>query len=322
MEKITIADVASKAGVSKSTVSQFLNKRYEYMGSDTRKKIEEAIEALGYRPNALARGLKQKRTSTIGVIVANIMHQFSTEICRAIEDVCQEREMSVILCNTDEDAEKEKKYIEMLQAKQVDGIILFPTGLNVPLYKKLIKQQYPVLFIDRKVEGLKADTVVVNNRESVYEAVGHLANQGHRRIAMITPPLTISSRLERVEGYKQAAADFGLEPDYLISTEIAKVRDRMEALFAPEEAPTALIAGNDLVLLEVLEFVKERGIRVPDELALLVFDNIPFAHLSTPTLTTISQPSGEMGRKAAELLLKRIESAEGPARRNTASTAS
>ncbi|MCZ8514478.1 substrate-binding domain-containing protein [Paenibacillus filicis] len=308
MEKITIADVASKAGVSKSTVSQFLNQRYEYMGTDTRKKIEEAIAALGYRPNALARGLKQKRTSTIGVIVANIMVHLSTEICRAIEDFFQEQDMNVILCNTDEDADKEKKYIEMLLAKQVDGIILFPTGNNGALYKKLIKQQFPLVFVDRKVEGLKVDTVVVNNRESVYEAVSHLHSQGHRRIAMIAPPLTISSRMERMEGYKQALKDLGLEgdPELGISAEIPNIRSRLELLFAKDRVPTAIIGANDLVLLEVLDFVKQRAIRVPEELALIVFDNIPFAHLSTPSLTTISQPSKDMGRKAAELLLQQI----------------
>lgn len=307
--KVTMADVAAKSGVSKSTVSQYLNKRYEYMSTETRTRIKEAIEELDYQPNVLARSLKQKRTSTVGIIVANIMHSFSTEICRAIEDYFQEYGINVMLCNTDEDAGKEKMYIEMLQAKQVDGIILFPTGKNKPLYKKLTKQRTPIVFIDRKVEGIKADTVAVNNKEAVYRAVEHLAQQGHRDIAILTAPLTISPRKERVEGYKKAVEELGLvqKTEFAISCDLSHMRSRLETLFSGTDRPSALIAGNDLVLLEVLAFVKANKIKVPEELALIVFDNISFAHLLQPTLTTISQPSQEMGRAAAELLNGQIK---------------
>ncbi|AHV95198.1 LacI family DNA-binding transcriptional regulator [Paenibacillus sabinae] len=311
MVRATIGDVAARAGVSKSTVSQYLNKRYQHMGAETRAKIEEAIKALDYQPNVLARGLKQKRTSTLGVIVANIMHRLSTEICRGIEDYCQEQDINVILCNSDEDGEKEKKYAEMLQAKQVDGMILLPTGKNGSLYKKLARHRYPILFMDRKVDSVKADTIVVNNRESVYEAVSHLKERGHRRIALATAPLTISTRTERTEGFRQAMSDHGLEYGrYIINAEISSLRRRFRELFDGPEPPTALIAGNDLVLLEALAFVKERQLRVPEDLALVAFDNIEFAHLLTPTLTTISQPSIEMGRRAAERIISRIRSEE------------
>lgn len=314
MGKATIGDVAARAGVSKSTVSQFLNKRYQHMGQETRVKIEEAIEALDYRPNVLARGLKQKRTGAIGVIVANIMHRLSTEICRGIEDYCQEQDISVILCNSDEDGEKEKKYAEMLQAKQVDGIILLPTGKNGPLYKNLAKQGYPILFMDRRVEGVKADTIVVNNREAVTRAVEHLASLGHRSIALATGPLTISTRTERTEGFRAAMSGLGLECESrnIINAEISSLKERFRKRFEEPEPPTALIAGNDLVLLEALAFVKEQGLRVPEDLALVAFDNIPFAHLLTPTLTTINQPSLEMGRKAAERMIARIRAEEAP----------
>ncbi|CQR55974.1 LacI family DNA-binding transcriptional regulator [Paenibacillus riograndensis] len=314
MGKATIGDVAARAGVSKSTVSQFLNKRYQHMGQETRIKIEEAIEALDYRPNVLARGLKQKRTGAVGVIVANIMHRLSTEICRGIEDYCQEQNVNVILCNSDEDGEKEKKYAEMLQAKQVDGIILLPTGKNGALYESLAGQGYPILFMDRRVDNVKADTIVVNNREAVTQAVKHLASLGHRSIALATGPLTISTRTERTEGFRTAMSMLGL--DYgscnIINVEISSLKDRLRKRFEGQEPPTALIAGNDLVLLEALAFVKEQGLRVPEDLALVAFDNIPFAHLLTPTLTTINQPSLEMGRKAAERLITRIRSEEAP----------
>jgi LacI family kdg operon repressor len=139
MEKVTMADVAKEAGVSKSTVSQYLNKRYEYMSEKTKQKIKEAIEQLGYQPNYLARSLKQKRTSMVGVIVANILHYFSTSVTRGIEDFCQEHDLHAIVCNADDNPEKEKKYIEMLRAKQVDGLIVLQIGQNNDLYHRMVE---------------------------------------------------------------------------------------------------------------------------------------------------------------------------------------
>ncbi|RBW68464.1 LacI family DNA-binding transcriptional regulator [Bacillus taeanensis] len=308
MAKVTMADVAKEAGVSKSTVSQYLNKRYEYMGHDTKKRIEEAIAKLGYQPNFLARSLKQKRTSTIGIIVANIMHRFSTEVSRSIEDFFHEHDIHAIVCNADDNPKKEKKYIEMLRAKQVDGLIIFPTGKNIALYESMIKENYPVVFMDRKIEELNVDTIAVNNKESTYHAIKHFIEAGHEQIALITPPLTISSRIERVEGYKQALSDHNLtlNPDYLKSVEIPAIQSELDKMFSLSKSPTALLAGNDLVLLEVLAFLKEKGIKVPRDLSLIVFDNLSFAHISEPTITAIIQPAYEMGKKAAELLLAQI----------------
>lgn len=309
MKKVTMADVAKKANVSKSTVSQFLNKRYQYMGEETKRNIEEAIKELGYQPNFIARSLKQKRTSTIGIIVANIMHRLSTEVSRAIEDFCHSNEINTIVCNADDDPIKEKKYIEMLRAKQVDGLIIFPTGKNQELYKNMVDQQYPLVFMDRIVSDVKVDTVVVNNEEWASRGIQHLIDNGHERIAMIAPPLTISPRIERAEGYKKTLRKNGIDlnPHYFISTEIGAVKKELARLLAGDKPPTAIFAANDLAFLQVAEYVKEKAIQVPEELSIIVFDNIPFAHISTPTITTIAQPSFEMGKKAAELLLLQIE---------------
>ena len=154
MKRVTITDVAEHAGVSKSTVSQFLNKRYEYMSLKTRNRIEEAVKELNYHPNALARSLTQKTTFTIGVIVANILHTFSTQVIRAIENKFHEQGFQIIVCNADDEPEKEKKYIEMLIAKQVDGIIIFPTGGNIDLYTRMKKAQFPIVFMDRTLPEL------------------------------------------------------------------------------------------------------------------------------------------------------------------------
>ncbi|WML43155.1 substrate-binding domain-containing protein [Neobacillus sp. PS3-40] len=312
MERVTIADVAKKAGVSKSTVSQFLNKRYEYMGEETRKKIEEAIKFLDYQPNYIARSLKQKRTSMIGVIVGNIVHRLSTEISRSIEDYCHENELHAIICNADDKPEKEKEYIEVLRAKQVDGLIIFPTGQNVKLYQDMVREGYPVVFMDRKVYELNANMVVVNNFDATYDAISQLVKVGHERIAIVTQPLITSTRMERVEGYKKALMDHHLpiNPDYLIHSDIENMPEKLEILFSQKEKPSALFAGNDRAFLEVVQFLKQNKIKIGEDVSLIVFDNIPFAHLIEPSITIISQPAYEMGQKAAELLLRQVKKEE------------
>ncbi|WP_068785551.1 LacI family DNA-binding transcriptional regulator [Paenibacillus phocaensis] len=312
MEKVTMADVAKKAGISKSTVSQFLNKRYEYMSDETKKKIEEAINQLGYQPNYIARSLKQKRTSMIGIIIANIMHRFSTEVSRAIEDYSNEHDMHTIFCNTDNDPVKEKKYIDMLRAKQVDGLIIFPTGQNTELYQNMHQHGYPVVFMDRKVKDIDIPAVKVNNFESTFSIIQHFIDYGHERIAIVTQPLTISTRVDRIEGYKSAMLANGkeIDPRFIVSTEVQQMKSELEKLFFGEQPPTALLAGNDLAFLEVLKFAKEHGVKVGSQFSLAVFDNIPFADLVDPPVTTIAQPSYEMGKKAAEMLLKLINKEE------------
>ncbi len=309
MERVTMADVAKEAGVSKSTVSQYLNKRYEYMGEKTRTRIKEAIERLDYQPNYIARSLKQKRTSMIGIIVANIMHRFSTEVSHAIEEYCYDSDIQAIVCNADDDPAKEKKYIEMLMAKQVDGLIIFPTAKNIDLYDQMIKSGYPVVFMDRKAGDLNLPRIVANNVESAYDAVDHFIKYGHRKISIITQELSTSPRAERVTGYKNCLQDHEIEykDEYVINQPIEELQLELDRMFSLSQPPTALLAGNDLVFLEILRFMKRKSISVPEDFSLVVFDNIPFADVATPAVSTISQPAFEMGQKAAELLLKQIK---------------
>ncbi|MFC4802241.1 LacI family DNA-binding transcriptional regulator [Neobacillus sp. GCM10023253] len=308
MEKVTMADVAREAGVSKSTVSQYLNKRYEYMADKTRAKIEEAIEKLGYQPNIIARSLKQKRTSMVGIIVGNILHYFSTEVIRAIEDFCHRHGIHAIVCNADDDPEKEKGYIEMLRARQVDGLIIFPTGRNHELYEKLQREGYPFVFVDRKVEDLDAFSVVTDNTESAYQVVRDLAGKGHENIAFVVQPLITSPRIERLAGYQKALADSGLalKEELVVEASLTEMKSNLEALFSAKEKPTALFAANDRSFLVVMDFLKEKGIKLGRDLEIVVFDNIPFGHLLEAPISFIVQPAREMGNKAAELLFAQI----------------
>ncbi|QPA32347.1 LacI family DNA-binding transcriptional regulator [Thermaerobacillus caldiproteolyticus] len=311
MKQITMADVAKLANVSKSTVSQYLNKRYDYMSEETKKRIAKAIDELGYQPNFIARSLKQKSTATIGVIVFNILHMLTTQVLRAIEDVCQERDFHVIVCNTDDDPEKEKKYIEMLRAKQVDGLIIFPTGKNLELYEKMAEEQFPLVFVDRMVPGIPADAILLDNHKAAALAVNHLVEHGYERIGIVAPPIVphVIPRLERIEGFKHALAEKGLPvmEEYMVGMEISRIKEGLTQLFSSDCPPEALFAINDLTLMEILNFVKDNNIRIPDDLALISIDDVPFSNIYTPTLTTIAQPTFEMGKKAAERLFMQID---------------
>jgi LacI family transcriptional regulator, kdg operon repressor len=310
MKKATIADVAQHAKVSKSTVSQYLNKRYDYMAENTKQRIEEAIKELDYRPNIVARSLKQKSTMTIGVIVANILHNFSTQVIRSIEDMCHLYDFHLIVCNADDDPEKEKRYIEMLRDKQVDGIILFPTGDNVELYEEMVDEKYPVIFVDRIVPEVSIPSVMLDNENAAGLAVQHFIEKGYERIGIITNVIrNVSPRMERITGYKKALQSNGIpiKEQYIKKLEINKIQAGLEEMLSLGEPIQAILAGNDLTLMEILKYVKKQGLRIPADLAIIGIDDVSFASFYEPALTIVEQPSFEIGKKAAELLLSKIQ---------------
>lgn len=310
MASVTMADVAKLAGVSKSTVSQFLNKRYHYMSEETKSRIEQAINELGYSPNAVARSLRQKKTQTIGVIVANILHSFSTEVIRAIEDTCHAYDVHVIVCNADNDPQKEKKYVEMLRAKQVDGLIVFPTSDNKELFNGLVAARFPLVFIDRVIHGVPVNAVLANNEEAMRLAVNALAAGGRHRIGLVLPPLLdeITPRMERRDGFVKAIGEAGLvyEEAYVAAGQVEEAPRFLAEMLALPTPPDAVIAGNDLVLYELLRSIKQQKIAVPEQIALIGIDDVTFADFFNPSITTVAQPTFTMGHKAAELLLEEI----------------
>ncbi|MCZ2259541.1 LacI family DNA-binding transcriptional regulator [Sporosarcina sp. G11-34] len=314
MKRITIADVAAQANVSKSTVSQFLNKRYEYMSESTRERIKLAIEELDYRPNTVARSLTQKSTFTVGVIVANILHSFSTHIIRAIENKFYETGFHIIVCNADDEPEKEKEYIEMLLAKQVDGIIIFPTGGNVDLYKKMKQSRFPLVFMDRTLADLGIDTVLLDNDKAAELAVTKFVENGYNRIAIVTTSIirNISPRIERIQGYKNTLKKHRLTVnlDYVKTANADAIPSALEELFKLEERPDAILAGNDIVLMEILKYIKKYDLKIPEDVAVIGIDDVPFASFYTPSITTISQPMIEMANLAVKLLMKQINKKE------------
>jgi len=308
MNKITMQDVAIKAGVSKSTVSQFINNRYEYMAEETKKRIEEAIRELGYIPNYIAKSLKQKKTSTIGVIVANILHAFSTEIIRAIEDVCECNEVQIFVCNADDDPEKERSYIEMLRAKQVDGLIIFPTSGNVNLYNLLKKSQFPIVFIDRKMEPAIYPTYMLDNEKAAQKAVNELINSGKSKIGLVGTSLerNITPRVERVEGFKKTLEENGIpiNEKWIITAERHEITAYLERIWEDDDLPDAFFAVNDLSLIELLKFLKKKNLAIPQNVSVTAVDDSPFMEVLTPPITVVKQPTFEMGKAAAEKILE------------------
>ena len=281
------------------------------MSAETRERIAGVIAEMDFRPNALARSLKQKRTHTLAAIVANILNPFSTSVIRGAEDYCKKSGMNLILCNADEDPRKEREYIEMLLAKQVDGLIINTTGHNNQLIKA-VSANTPVVLIDRKVPEIQCDTVSVDGMGGSRLAIGHLVGLGQRRIAMLTQPFAnISPREERVQGYKAALAEQGLvfDPALLVETdpEETVVTQKIKALIDAKERPGAIFCGNNLIAMAAVKALKRLGLSMPKDIAVLGFDDWEWAALIDPPITVVAQPDYKMGSKAAAMVIKRIK---------------
>lgn len=284
------------------------------MGVETKNKIEKAIEELNYQPNIVARSLKVKSTKTIGVIVANILHEFSTQIIRAIEDVCHELDFHIIVCNADDNPIKEEKYINMLFAKQIDGLIVFPTSENIDLYDRLQNSNFPIVFMDRRIPNNNIDSILLDNEKAAAMAVEEFIAHGYERIGIITTSAAnnVTPRRERLKGFEKAILENNLPllPEYIKSVEVNHIQLELEKMFDLAEPPQALLAGNDLTLFEVLKFVRKNKLLIPRDIAVIGIDDVSFADLYNPPLTTIKQPTFEMGEKAAELLFNKINKVE------------
>lgn len=310
MKKVTMQDVATKAGVSKSTVSQFINNRYEYMAEETKVRVGEAVEELGYIPNYIAKSLKQKKTSTMGVIVANILHTFSNEVIRAIEDVCEMNQIHMFVCNADDNPEKEKSYMEMLMAKQVDGLIIFPTGGNVDYYHTLKKADFPIVFVDRKIESPIYPTFMLDNERAAIEAVNEIIRANKKKIGLVSTTIekNITPRIERIEGYKKILLENDLEinEEWIIATKRQNITDELEQLWRKGNFPEAFFAVNDLSLIELLRFMNSKPLKIPSDVSVTAVDDSAFLEIIIPPITVVKQPSFEIGRDAATKLLELI----------------
>jgi len=305
----TLKDVAGKAGVSIAVASRVLG-NYGYVSEETRVKVLKAAQEIGYQPDILARGLKTKKTYSIGVIISDITTFFFTSVVRGIEDVTSQNGYNVTLCNSDEDPQKEKEYLEELYRRKVDGIILSATGKNVSFLKKLIRGGMPVVLVDRKLEEIDTIQIVVDNKWGAYEAVEHLIKLGYRRIGVINGLREIMTSEERFSGYCQALKEKGLS----VEKELIKHADfRMEKgkkvmleFLGMRNPPEAVFVTNEAMTTGALLALREKKVKIPDDMAIVGFDDPVWAPLIDPPLTAVRQPSYSIGTIACQTLLQKM----------------
>ncbi|MFZ5823550.1 MAG: LacI family DNA-binding transcriptional regulator [Bacillota bacterium] len=312
----TIRDVARLAGTSVSTVSRVLT-RNGPVAETTRTRILEAIEALGYQPNSVARGLVQKRTHTIGVVIPDVANPYYGEVLRGMGDVASTHGFHLILLNADLSFVKEKDCFSLLREKQVDGLV-YASGTITPEHREIFSQiGRPVMLASTCDAERPFPAVLVDSRQGAALAMEHLIGLGHRRIGLITGPLNdLVAGLPRWEGYVQTAARLGVE---LLPTQIAEGDYRMESGYQAMSRfldqglpPTAVAAASDLMAVGAMNAVLDRGLRVPDDISVIGFDNIAMASAVRPALTTVAQPMYEIGAIAMERLIRSVTGEEVP----------
>ncbi|SDU49583.1 LacI family DNA-binding transcriptional regulator [Jiangella alkaliphila] len=310
---VTIYDVARQAGVSAATVSRVLNGHVK-VDPVLAGRVTDAVAQLGYRRNAVARNLRISQTTLWAVIVSDVQNPFFTSMVRGIEDVALSAGYSVVLCNSDENPEKESNYITAALAERMAGVVISPSSNRVDDVELLLQAGCPVVVIDRELDGLSTDTVLVDNEHGAQLGTAHLVEQGFRRIACIAGPRWLSTATQRLDGYGRALREAGQPVDPALVRH-ADFRERggyeaMASLLDDNAAapPDAVFAANNLMTIGAMECLVERGVTVPSDVAIVGFDAIPWADLIRPTLTTVAQPTYEVGRRAAQLLTKRLAS--------------
>lgn len=315
---VTIRDVAARAGVSSTTVSHVINKTRP-VSDDLRTRVEAAMAELGFQPNALARSLRRKRTHTLGMIVPDSANPFFAEVGRGIEDTSFASGYSIILCNSDGDRNRELLYLDLLVQKQVDGVLLVPTGDHAELAAHLRTRNIPVVVIDRDVSDAPIDRAYIDNVAGGCVATRHLLDLGHRRIGYIGGPPHLSPVPGRGAGYLRALEEAGIPIDdrLIVAGSFQDVGgyEGTQSLLALPDRPTAIFAGNDLMAIGALAAAHDANIAVPAELSIVGFDDIHLAGYINPPLTTIAQPKYELGVIAAELLLARLSDPDLPPQR-------
>ena len=306
----SIYDVAREARVSVFTVSAVINKK-GHVSTTLSRRVESAIRKLDYRPNLLARSLARQQTHTIGMIVTDIANPFFPAIVRAAEDTAQKAGYSVLLCNSDDKQDKEARYLELLLAKRVDGIILnkTPGALSAAQRKMLADAGVPIILLMRTCAGLKADLVQTDDERGAHEAVAHLARIGHKRIGLVAGPENVSNAQARRRGYLKALQAAGLKFDpslvYAGDYRIDSGHRAGSALLPLR--PDAVLVTNYLMTVGFMNAADEIGMRCPEDFALVSFDDYPWLGCFRPRLTTIELPKYELGDEAVRMLLERIE---------------
>jgi LacI family transcriptional regulator len=304
----TISEVAKAAGVSVSTVSHVLNKT-RYVSPEKVKLVIETVEAIGYIPNAVARSLKLSSTGTVGLAISAISNPYFSDIICAIEAECSKRGLIVFLCDTQDDPARELELIQHLRQRRVDGIILAPCGDPKKSLDYLADSDLPCVLVDRLSDD-RFDQVGTDNVAAIRTLVDHLMSLRHRRVGIILGQPGFATTVERMDAFRAAMAANGIDvPDELVSGSNDNTADATASthrLLELKEPPTAILASNNLTMIGAMRAVRERKLRVPADISILGIDDFEWADYFEPRLTLMAQPCDEIGRKAADLLIKRI----------------
>jgi len=313
INKITIHEVAELAGVSTATVSRVLSDK-GLVSDKLRTKVKKAIEQSNYRPNRAARNLRAGTVQRIGAIFSDISNPFFTSMLAGIEGALKEAGYVLIIGNTNEDSKVEQQQFEAFIDEGVAGIILASSIQSLSQYKVLIESGVPVIAIDRVIKGLKVDTVAINNFDAAKDATQYLLSLGHKRIAYIGGPEHISTAKLRADGYRRAMKEIGRWPSIVIDGGFKQSGGfkAVEQLLETTDRPTAILVGNNVMTLGALEAIHKSGVKIPGDIALVGFDDMPWATSLEPPLTVIAQPTYEMGEISAKLLLDRIKLPNDP----------
>ena len=313
---VTIRDVALRAGVSIAAVSRALNQS-GYVSGEIKQRVHEAVQELHYRPHNSARGLKLQRTNTIGLVLADITNPFYAELAAGVLSSAKKWGYHVILATMDEEPAQEEEYLNVLMEKRVDGILAVATGQNVRLWREAIELGIKVVLVDRKIASLPdADAVLLDNVKGGYDATAYLTALGHRRIGIMSGPLSTTTGQGRLQGYYKALEEAALSIDpelvQMVSFKRKSGIQAIEQLLALRKPPTAIFATNNLIGETAMFALRERGIQIPKEISLIMFDDVPWASLTIPALTVVAQPISLLGKYAVEQLMQRLQHPDVP----------
>jgi LacI family transcriptional regulator len=303
--------IAAEARVSLGTVSHVLN-RTANVREPLRQRVLEAVAALGYQPSELARGLRREKTSMIGMVIPDITNPFFPAVVRGAEDVAFANGYRLVLCNTDNDHSKETAHLNALRAYRPAGLIVIPSNFSdlTTQAQSYREAGTSVVCVDRTPPHWNGDTVTVANEEGAYRATRHLIQLGHRRLATVVGPQHLTNAQQRLAGFKRAVRQAGLSvnPEYIQESTFDKLGGHAKAgvLLRLLPQPTAIFAGNDLIALGVLLALHDSGLRCPQDVSLIGFDDLDFAEMTNPQLSSVYQPGYQLGATAARLLLERV----------------
>lgn len=296
-----------------STVSRVLNgNAASTIRPETRQRVIVAADRLGYRPSALARSLRLQRTLTLGMLVPDITNPFFSSIIKGAEDAARERGYNLILCNSEDQPEREETYLRVLRERQVDGLLIASSQMADATIAELRDEAFPFVLLNRAAQSAEDLAVVVDNHAAAIEVVAHLAALGHRRVGHIAGPQNTTTGVERREGYRAGVSTYGLADDPELVVEADAFSEEagyraLQLMLAGPARPTAVFGANDLIAIGVLQRLREIGLRVPQDISIVGFNDIPLAGLLEPALTTVRVPQLEMGVIGAHLLIDQLE---------------